>query len=346
MQNELTMLEILAPDMKAIIEQRYQILRNIHWNAPIGRRLLAEKVHLTERVLRGECELLKMQHLIETSQSGMVLSKKGEKLLFDLEHVMDSLTGMEKVERALTEFFGNQQCLVIAGDSEKQTKVLEDFGHEATQLLTELLPNGDNIIAVMGGTTMAAIAENFDTLETATRKNVFVPARGGIGESLSVQANTVAANLAAKSGGKYRALYVPEQLKNDTYELLIQEPAIQEVLSQILQSNCVIHSIGRALHMANRRGMSEEEIVNLRKLGAVAESFGYFFNEQGQIVYKLARIGLQLKQLEKIPYIVTIAGGKSKAKAVCAYMKNAPTQTRLILDEACANEILKGHPLL
>ena len=43
-----------------------------------------------------------------------------------------------------------------------------------------------------------------------------------------------------------------------------------------------------------------------------------------------------------MPTILAVAGGKSKAKAITAYMKNAPQQTWLITDEAAANEILKG----
>ncbi|MDU7055187.1 MAG: sugar-binding domain-containing protein, partial [Enterococcus hirae] len=46
-----------------------------------------------------------------------------------------------------------------------------------------------------------------------------------------------------------------------------------------------------------------------------------------------------------VPIILAIAGGKSKAKAIRAYMKNAPKQTWLITDEAAAKEILKGVSL-
>jgi central glycolytic genes regulator len=91
--------------------------------------------------------------------------------------------------------------------------------------------------------------------------------------------------------------------------------------------------------------MTEEEILMLKRKNAVAESFGYFFDEEGQVVYKIPRIGLQLKDIQNIPYVFAIAGGRSKAKAIRAYMKNAPKQTWLITDEAAANEILRGATL-
>jgi central glycolytic genes regulator len=113
----------------------------------------------------------------------------------------------------------------------------------------------------------------------------------------------------------------------------------------IKEANCVVHSIGRAVHMAARRKMSEDEIVRLKQKNAVAESFGYFFDENGEIVHKVPRIGLSLEDIQKMPTILAVAGGKSKVKAITAYMKNAPKQTWLITDEAAANEILKGSPL-
>ena len=345
MLKEFKMIEAVAPDMLDVLQERFQILRNIYWMQPIGRRSLSETMGITERVLRTETDVLKQLNLIEPSKSGMTLTERGLEVYKGLELVMNQLLGMQQIEKEMTQYFGIQRCIVVAGDSDIQKKVLSDFGDVLTNTLNLLLPNGENTIAVMGGTTMAMVAENMGSLETEKRHNLFVPARGGIGEAVSVQANSISAVMANKTGGNYRALYVPEQLSRETYNSLLQEPSIQEVLTLISHANCVVHSIGRALHMAARRKMSDDEMVMLKQKNAVAESFGYFFDEEGKVVYKIPRIGLQLKNLQEIPYVVAIAGGKTKAKAIRAYMKNAPKQTWLITDEAAANEILKGVTL-
>ena len=82
----------------------------------------------------------------------------------------------------------------MSGNSEKQPKVADaaSVKHQ-TEALDLLLPEGDNIIAVMGGTTMAIVAEQLTNLENSKRHNLFVPARGGIGEAATVQANSVTA---------------------------------------------------------------------------------------------------------------------------------------------------------
>ncbi len=345
MLDELKLIEAVAPDILSVLQERFKILRNIYWMQPIGRRNLAESLGMTERVLRTETDLLKRLQLIDSSKSGMALTKKGQEVYDALNKVMDQLFGMHQIEKKLTDYFGNERCLVAAGDSDQQSKVVDKFGAILNESLDLLLPEGENIIAVMGGTTMATVAENLTNLESKRRHNLFVPARGGIGEAVTVQANSVSAVMAMRTNGDHRALYVPEQLSSATYDSLLREPLIIEVLNLISEANCVIHSIGRALHMAARRKMSESEILMLKQNNAVGESFGYFFDETGKVVYKVPRIGLQLKDLQHIPIILAVAGGKSKAKAIHAYMKNAPKQTWLITDEAAANEILKGATL-
>ena len=52
-----------------------------------------------------------------------------------------------------------------------------------------------------------------------------------------------------------------------------------------------------------------------------------------------------MKDLQKIPYVIAVAGGKTKARAIEAYIKNAPKQTWLITDEGAAKQILKEETL-
>jgi len=345
MLDELQLIEAIAPDILHVLQERYRVLQSIYWMQPIGRRSLSESLVLTERVLRTETDLLKKLGLIVTSKSGMRLTEKGEEIYERLGDVMDQLFGMQQNERQLAETFGIDRCLIVSGDSDRQQKVIEEFGNLLDEALHSCLPDGQNIIAVMGGTTIANAAKQLTNLKSTKRQNLFVPARGGIGETVNLQANSVSAEMAARSNGTYRTLFVPEQLSAVTYDSLLKEPAIVEVLNLINQANCVVHSIGRALHMAARRKMSEEDILMLKQKNAVAESFGYFFDEDGKVVYKIPRVGLQLKDVRNIPYIFAVAGGKSKAKAIQAYMKNAPQQTWLITDEAAANEILRGVTL-
>lgn len=48
---------------------------------------------------------------------------------------------------------------------------------------------------------------------------------------------------------------MPEQVSEDTYRPLLNEPVVQEVVNLIRQSNAAVHSIGEAISMAERRSM-------------------------------------------------------------------------------------------
>lgn len=342
MHKEIELVESIVPDLTDVLKRRVLILRNINWSEPVGRRLLAQTLEMSERTLRTETDYLKKQELIATTKSGMVITHKGKKLLTGLSGLMTSLLGLESLELQLKQKLGIDECFVVAGDSDQQPNILEDLGKLTNDLLADGLPKGPNVIAVMGGSTMAKIANTFTSEIAKQREITFVPARGGMGERLDFQANNVCGLMAQKTGGQYRSLYVPEQVSEDTYRPLLNEPSVQEVVKIIRSSNAVIHGIGEASEMAKRRGMSKKAISMLEEKDAVAEAFGYFFNDKGEVVYKIPRIGLQLEDLTQMDRVFAIAGGKKKARAIAAYMKNAPEKTCLITDEGAAKMILKG----
>ncbi|WP_057896879.1 sugar-binding transcriptional regulator [Liquorilactobacillus oeni] len=341
MHQEFEWIEEIAPDMVEIVAQRYTILRYIFWTGPVGRRTLSQELGFTERFLRTETDFLKRQGLLATTRSGMIITIKGREVIQGLRGIMDQLAGIRQLEKKLASFLGIDRCFIVAGDSDEQKKVIGSMGKLVDESLEALLPEGRNVIAVMGGTTMATVADCLTPHLAEKRELLFVPARGGLGESPQIQANNVSAKMALRTGGKHRALYVPEQLSEEAYEPLLKEPSIQKVISLIRNSDAVIHSVGDALEMAERRGMSAQVIAMLRRTHAVGEAFGYFFDEEGKIVYKIPRIGLQLEDLTKMECVIAVAGGFSKSKAIAAYMKHAPRQTCLVTDAGAANSILK-----
>lgn len=146
-------------------------------------------------------------------------------------------------------------------------------------------------------------------------------------------------------GGENMALFVPDNLSDKAYASMKSEPSIKHTLSVMKKANCLLYSIGNAKVMMERRRMSHGLISSLEAHNAVGEAFGCYFNENGEIVYRLSRFGLQIEDIEKIPYAMAIAGGSTKAKAIKAFMKYAPHQTWLITDEGAANLILKGVTL-
>lgn len=333
---------VVCPDLLKAMQKRYRILHMIHLLEPIGRRSLAEQINLKERVVRNELDFLTQQGLLSVSQKGVFLTNNGYEIMHALTPYIEKLNRFDVLEDQLKQILNLEHVIITPGDSDKQEWVKYDLGRRAVEFLqARLQPN--ETVAVTGGTSMAAVAEMMQPSTQGTNC-FFVPARGGLGEQVENQANTICAEMAKKANGDYRLLYVPDPLSEETYQSIIQEPGVKEVLHMIKQADVVMHGIGDAITMAERRKTSNDVLERLKAGKAVSEAFGYYFDRTGQVVYKVRTVGMQLEDLSKIKTVIAIAGGKSKAKAIDSYFQQGKSNV-LITDEGAANMLIKGISL-
>ncbi|MDX8360642.1 MULTISPECIES: sugar-binding domain-containing protein [Bacillaceae] len=329
----------LLPNLLEVMQRRYQVLQYVRLMQPIGRRSLSLSLGMSERVLRAEVQFLKDQDLLSVQASGMTITKDGVYVLRQLEEMMKEISGLKLLEEKVKKKLGLQEVIVVSGDSDQSAWVQKEMGRASVACIKKRLKD-NSIVAVTGGTTLAAVAEMM-TPNTESKETLFVPARGGLGENVKNQANTICAKMAEKAMGNYQLLHVPDQVSTEAYQSIIEEPAIKEVLTLIKSSSIVIHGIGDAKTMAIRRKTSDEDMKKIEMANAVAEAFGYYFNKHGEVVYKAQTIGLQLEDLKHNKSVIAIAGGGSKAKAIKAYFKQT-SNALLITDEGAAKELVKG----
>jgi central glycolytic genes regulator len=210
------------------------------------------------------------------------------------------------------------------------------MGYLAARLIRNSLQQG--VLAVTGGSTIAAVADMMPESQSGGRIEV-LPARGGIGENVEVQANTIASKLANKLGATYRMLHVPDNLSEEAYHSLLEEPYTQDYLNRIRSTRMVVHGIGQAITMAKRRGASVEVLSLLEREGALGEALGYYFDANGRIVYAMNSIGIRMNDLDQVQTVIAVAGGADKAAAISAVARGS-RQDVLVTDQACAEAIL------
>lgn len=328
----------IMPEMSELLHTRYRFLQMIEMLGPIGRRGLADNLSVAEREVRKETDLLREQGLIIASRSGMRISNLGLEVLEVLKPLVYEWSGISTMEKQLIRKLGIQKVIIVDGNLDEVPSIKSLLGLEAAKQL-ELVAKQSKIVAVTGGSTLAAIADSLTPSEELTDLN-FIAARGGMGVEMRLQANTIAATFAGNTGNAYRTLYLPEHLSETAYNALVQEPIVKEMLSLYDQTDIVIHGIGSALEMAVRRESSEEEKQALIDKGAVSEAFGYYFDEHGKVVQRIRTVGIQLEQVNRCKSIIAVAGGKNKAKAILSYFKQGAKQSVLITDSAAAEEML------
>ncbi|MFF2482447.1 sugar-binding transcriptional regulator [Paenibacillus sp. NPDC058071] len=326
----------LLPDLLDVMRKRYSILNQVMMSDLIGRRTLAASLSMTERVLRAETDFLKAQGLLEIETAGMRISEAGKRLLEQLEPYYTELFGLSELEEKLRSSFGLQQVIVVAGDSDESSQTKRELGRAATQVLRKVMKPHD-VVAITGGTTIAQVANHL-TSPSPLKTNWFVPARGGLGESLDYQANTIASMMAKRTGAHYRLLHVPDHLGEEAYASIMQEPNIKEIVDVIRSARIVVHGIGEAMVMARRRKLPSDLMEEMAAEGALAEAFGYYFDKEGRVVHQMQTVGLHLEDIVKTEVVIGVAGGKSKGEAIAAVMKFGHNDV-LVTDEAAALEI-------
>lgn len=328
----------LLPEIDAMFQKRFRVLQAIATFGPIGRRTLAEQLHMTERELRNETTILNEQQLIIVEQKGMICSYQGYEVLARLQIIFRELTGIAAKEQQLAQHFQIVRVIIVPGNVEQDSTLKNSIGKEASSILIGAI-KGQDKIAVTGGSSVSTL-EAFLPQNSLLREANFIAARGGMGDEMSFQANTVVAKFAQACGATYRTLFLPEHLSEQAYQAMKSEPMIQEMMALYEKVDIVIHGVGAAHEMAVRRNSSQGEQQLLEEKGAVGEAFGYYFNEAGEIVHHIRTIGIQLEHVKNARHIITIAAGMNKANAIQAYFKNAASQTTFITDERTANEII------
>jgi len=326
----------IAPEIAEIVERRYEILKNISYHQPIGRRVLAEKLSLTERIVRNEIDILRNLGLINVTENGTFLTNEGKEILEKLSNIVYDIKGLEDVKARVKEILKAKDVYVVPGDADLNPYVLKEIGILASKVIFSLIEDV-KIIAVTGGQTVKEVVDSFPTC--SFKDILVVPARGGIGQEVEKQANTLAASLAKKINGSYKLLHLPDTMDEEIYNLLIKKEEVQEVLNDINNADMLVFGIGNAIEMAKRRKLSQDMIEKLKKVGAIGEIFGYYFDKCGRIVYSTTTIGIKLEKIKNIKYMIGVAGGSHKAEAILS-LGEIKNNTIFVIDEGIAKKIM------
>jgi len=334
-----TVIERFAPEVTELMTTRYQVLRQILHNQPIGRRQLGKNVRCTERTVRAEVDILKARGALQTTPAGIYLTPYGEELLRDIDEYVPWLFNIQILSEKLKERFALDEVIIVPGDSYLNEFTKKDLGRAGAEFLRRrLYPSC--ILAVTGGTTLAQIADSMR--EGVNLSGVcVVPARGGLGQDVELQAGNIAAKIARSIGGQYRLLHIPDNVEESTAAALKKDVHISEVIKTIKSANILVHGIGPAIEMANRRGLSPTELKYLHNHEAVGEALRYYYDRRGRIIFEIPGIGLERDDLKNIELVVAVAGGSNKAQAIKAVLQNGQEKV-LITDEGAAQQIIFG----
>ncbi len=327
----------IIPEANDILIKRYDLLKSIYYNQPIGRRTLSNKLHIPERTVRREINFLKEQKLIQIQSIGMNITEEGRLIIDELKDFMHKIRGINRLEEMLKEKLNIKKVIIIHGDYTKNKAVINEVGRFASDYIKNIVKD-NQIIGVTGGTTMSKVAEEMARIKIKSDVMV-IPARGSVGKYLETQASNIAAKMANALGGSYKLLHAPDNIEKETIDALMQVEEIKELIEVLKKMDTLVFGLGRADVMAKRRRLSENTVNKLINDGAVAEAFGYYFDKEGKILKESKTIGLTLDDFLKVKNVIGVACGLSKAEAIMSIC-SLRDDIVLVIDEGVAKKIL------
>lgn len=328
--NEFLMIcERIVPEIVSVLKERYKILNHLVYEEPIGRRTLATATDLPERTVRSHIELMRANGLVDIYKPGIFLTDEGQSIVPKLRNFLNELDRINELESRLTEALSIDRVIITPTEG---TLMVKKLGFAGAKLLQELL-EPDSVVAISGGSTMAAVAEEMPILPF---NPTVVPARGGVGAVVEYQANVIASVLAERLRGTYKMLHLPDGLSQDSLHMLMTcEPQIKEISDLISRTDVLLFGIGTAMRMADQRHIADEVRKQLVDNHAVGEALGQYCDLDGKLIYSTNNIGLSLPDVAKVPNVIAVAGGQEKASAIIGVMR-ACQKGILIIDEQAA----------
>ena len=333
MQDEtLTLLRQLAPDLMEKIMLRAMVLERISALQPVGRRALAQRLHMPEREIRSVCDALKEDGLISVAASGMALTDRALAVLPGAHDMVRRKSALGQLEQHLSRILGVNRICIVPGNADENPDVLNEVGRAAAERLLSLL-SPDAILTVSGGTTVAAVARAMNMgVQIPVR---VLPARGGMGMAVETQAGTLAAGFANALGGTYSLVHLPDSVPAETLRELMKLPEISEPLRALHQTDVLLYGIGRADVMARNRLLPEAEINAILRMGAVGEAVGCYFDAAGRLLFQASGVGLTGEQVSRVKCIAAVAAGAGKARAILSVLRHHRHEL-LVVDEGAA----------
>lgn len=251
------------------------------------------------------------------------------------------------LEQQLIEVFGLRDAHVLQTFNDAdETAMLSSTGRIAASYLWSVIPNlaPGASIGVAWGTgvhaTVSALPDNVG------QQIDVVQLMGGVG-ALMVDGPDLARMVATKLGGRHYDLHSPLLVERpETRTMFLNEPVVRDAIRRARAVQLAITGIGTVQDDASsflRAGLlTRADLSQLRHVGAVGEMVGRFFDAEGrhaEIELNQRIVGIELEDLQRIPQVLAIARGITKAAAIRAALI-AGYLTVLATDDVTARAVL------
>lgn len=236
-----------------------------------------------------------------------------------------------------------RHAIVVNTPHEPEQVLRAHLGEIAADLLGELVEEGD-VLGISWGRTLNAMTASLSTLAHCT----VVQLTGAAG-AVDVTENSVeiVRRVASISGGPAFPIYAPLIVDTaETAAAIRRQPQVAEAMHNFDRLTKAVVAVGSwdPPNSQLRDAMSAAEREALRALGVRAEICATLIDDAGHAVagdLMERSIAITAEQLRRVPEVIAVAGGPSKAAAIRAVLAGRYI-TSIVTDGTAARALLEG----
>lgn len=247
------------------------------------------------------------------------------------------------LEKRLIVQFGLRTARVLDVDHLPYPELLRRLGKLAAIELMNHLQDGMTVAIAWGAT----LWEMVHAMPSRMYPNMrIVQCLGALGNRQLCDTPSIVQRMAQILGAQSFLLYAPLIVESEEARLqLLQQRSIRETLEMAQHADLLLVGIGTIdpeISSLKRAGyLSDSELEELRRRGAVGDICGHFLDREGRLVPALDQrlIGITLADIRQIPCVFAVAGGIVKAEAIRAALYSGLVHV-LITDKGAAMKVL------
>jgi DNA-binding transcriptional regulator LsrR (DeoR family) len=249
------------------------------------------------------------------------------------------------LERQLLKQFQLREVRVLQSLGRPSDDVFKGMGMLAAEYLDNCIRDGMTL-GVSYGRSIAATIKQLNPTRRVDMNVVQILGALGSGNPL-IEGPDLVREIANLYGASYRYLFTPMIVEGEqTRNLLLQEPNVQETLALGRSADAVILGIGA--HAAEASGLiwtgylNQKDIAFLRSRGAVGHMCAQHFDEDGHeldVTFNRRVISIGLEALREIETVIAVAGSQEKAPAILGALRGNYIDV-LITDDKAAQQML------
>lgn len=255
------------------------------------------------------------------------------------------------LEERLQARFSLEDAVVVDVSSDDEEPIVRELGMAAAFYLESTVRTGDVIGISSWSATLLAMVDALHPV-TAVHDTTVVQILGGVGDpSAEGHATHLIRRLGQLLHGRGEFLPAPGVVGSlEARDILIQDPFVSETLALFERVTLALVGIGtvQPSRLLARSGniFSPDELASVRALGAVGDICLRFIGPTGTPIATPLDdrvIGIDLRQLQKVPRSIGVAGGARKVAAIHAALSGGWLNS-LITDRHTAERLLGDRP--